>query len=311
MEEYILDINKDYKDDFIMMKSIKAELMASNEFTLIRGVTGCGKSRFIMSLIAGYLGYNSIEGIDFTECPKGKHIVYISTEMSNAHLKLRTTGLKDAVGDIGQLIVVNLKGLSRDYMAKELPIFLSKYSPYIVIVDHLLSMMRNMNDMDASSDLEDLIKSISLIHGCAVIGVVHQNPGASNDGKAGGNIGSALEKAATSIFTISKNEKKGTWALKANKVREGDTNQVWKGSFNNDYKFIDFSNISDTLKTEEKEHLIERLSFPGNLNDICAQIGKITGERSLITQKNYINRWASDGLIESQKDGRNTIINRV
>lgn len=302
MEELKMDIT--YPESDILLSVSATQLIALDEFTLIKGVQGSGKSRFAFSLIAGLAGYKSFTGLDFIEFPEDKHIIVLSTEMSSRVLQSRLNGLKTAIGNLDRIHAYNLLGIEDKW--KGLDVELAKYPPHVILIDHVLDYIDNMNDMEQSNILCNKLTVLAKQYGCAVIGVVHQNPNAGLDGKAGGNIGSHLERKAFSAFVVQK-RLDNTYRISTTKVREG-IEQSWNGEFNDEYKFF---NLETRIKEDELSVQVSKINFPDNMKGIGEQISKTMGKTSQKSHEKIIDGWVLKGLVTKTKEGRDTIIELV
>lgn len=302
MEE--LNMNITYPESDILLNVNGTQLIALDEFTLIKGVQGSGKSRFAFSLIAGLAGYKYFAGLNFIEFPEDKHIIVLSTEMSSRVLQSRLNGLKMALGNLDRIHGYNLLGIEDkwDGLDREL----AKYPPHVILIDHVLDYIDNMNDMEQSNILCNKLTVLAKQYGCAVIGIVHQNPNAGFDGKAGGNIGSFLERKAFSAFVVQKRPD-GTYRISTTKVREG-VEQSWNGDFNDSYKFF---NLEARIKEDELSVQLSKINLPDNMKGVGEQISKTMGKTSQKSHEKIIEKWVENGLVIKIKEGNSVLIKRV
>ena len=175
------------------------DLFARQTIGMIVGEQKNGKSSFAALLIASAIAPNNtvLEGQIKCNVEAAK-IVYIDTEMPEVdRLRLLYRTLKTAGYDYNQswedknIFVYPLQDFSSDVLGVLIPIIVNRCNPDIVIIDGLGDLVESINIESQAKEVFVGLKAIAKDYNCAVIGLLHLNPGGI---KQTGWIGTIAQK---------------------------------------------------------------------------------------------------------------------
>lgn len=78
---------------------------------------------------------------------------------------------------------------------------LEHFAPTLVVIDGVADLQRNTNDLEESDRLVNLLMSLSTLHNCHILSILHTNPGSD---KARGHLGSSLQRKSETVLYVHK-----------------------------------------------------------------------------------------------------------
>lgn len=78
---------------------------------------------------------------------------------------------------------------------------LEHFAPQLVVIDGVADLQRNTNDLEESDRLVNLLMSLSTLHDCHILSILHTNPGSD---KARGHLGSSLQRKSETVIYVHK-----------------------------------------------------------------------------------------------------------
>lgn len=211
--------NSNYMQPVILIKNNHSEILTTNSLLLVKGEVGSGKSRLLMNIMTGLSGTQEGLNLEYTPCPKDKHVIYFSTEMSPYHLQRRLIKILSLTGNqySNNLKFFDVNGSAK--LKDDIENVLNKYPPYVIIIDQVGDMTNNINDLEKTTLLLKYLNELIQKYQCSIIAVVHQNEDAGINAKARGHLGSVLEQKSVCSIAIANNQK--GFKIKTTKMREG------------------------------------------------------------------------------------------
>jgi hypothetical protein len=283
----------------ILVKKNSSELLCNASMMLIKGEVGSGKSRLVMNLMVGLLSGKEDLNLEYSICPKEKHVIYISTEMSKYHIQRR---LLSVLRQIPEGMQGNLHFFdaidSLDFMG-DLTKIIEKYSPYVVIIDQLGDLIPDINNIsDSTKAVKSLMNGIGATDS-AIIGILHQNEDSGINSKARGHLGSMLEQKVVSSIAIS--DTRNGFRIKSSKVREGKQLDM-TASFNEQTEML-----IEKLTTVSKS--IDDYNFPMSKTDLIKEICESLDCKERKAE-DEIKKLLDEGRISSYKEGKSVFYNK-
>lgn len=89
---------------------------------------------------------------------------------------------------------------------------------FMVIIDGVADLCFDVNDATESGDLIDRLQKAAIKYNCAIVTVLHENPG-SDAGKMRGHLGSQIERKAETALRVAKDSKTGVVTIWAERAR--------------------------------------------------------------------------------------------
>lgn len=292
--------NDSYMQPLILIKKDSSELLTNSSLSLIKGQVGSGKSRLVMNMMVGFSGVSDNLGLEYLECPEGKYVLYISTEMSKYHLQRRLLKVLKVAkkGFSERLAFFDFAYVPLEDKIKELKEACVEYPPYVIIIDQLGDFVSNINDIDKSMELiKQLMNGIEK-YDCGIIGVIHQNEDSKDSSKARGHAGSLFEQKVVSSIAIS--DTPNGFKIQTTKLREGRRLTIG----------AEFDPETEMLKHSESDDssLLSKVDFPSTASLLDEQLMALTG-KGLTTVRSLRKRWLSKGLLTATKEGNSEIFN--
>lgn len=136
--------------------------------------------------------------------PQGRPnmIMVFDMEMSQSTLVKRVYSQVLSIGQQGQRFVVcSLKGLSLDKKIEIIEEMVGKYNPEIVVIDQAGKLVNNVNDVEETNEVTDLLDTMSM--GRSVWVIMHENKDAENRNMRGW-LGSYLSFANVEAYSVSR-----------------------------------------------------------------------------------------------------------
>jgi hypothetical protein len=280
-----------------------------------------GKSAVVASMIAAVLNGNR-QGADTlgfsADNPEGKALIHFDTEQSAFdHDQLVRRALKRARVDdappwLMSYCVTDLSIAERKKaLADALEIATEDHGGvFAILIDGIADLCASPNDEAESFALVASLATMTKDHHCAVVTVLHENPG-SETGKMRGHLGSQLERKAETPLRLAK-DTNGITTMWADKARHGHLPREqglcfqWSDAAGmhvscGDAKEIKSAAIRDKLKAEaDKAFGGEEVMSYTELVDATMQAFTIL-ERAA---KGRVSKWASEGVTTKTTDGR-------
>jgi hypothetical protein len=198
--------------------------------TNLQGLAKTAKSSVIAGIIASVVsgGRGSVDTLGFKSGnPKGKKVLHFDTEQSRYdHDSLVRLALKrgGAAGPpepwLESYCLTDLSCVQRlacidaalDRAADDSPGIL------MVIIDGVADLCSDPNNAREAFELVDHLHTLAIVNECAIITVLHENPG-SDIGKMRGHLGSQLERKAETALRLAKDAASGIVTIWAERAR--------------------------------------------------------------------------------------------
>ena len=173
----------------------------------ISAVVGEAKSKktFLCTAMVGSLLDNK-QRQQFGIQPNRCKVLWIDTEQSPAHIQK----LLFRINILGGLPhntpdpIIYMAALREASPADRLNIIrdgITAHNPKLVVIDGISDLLSNTNNLEESEALVAKLLSLSSIHNCHIMCVLHTNP---NSDKARGHLGSTLMRKAESVIYVYK-----------------------------------------------------------------------------------------------------------
>ena len=218
-------------------------------FSFVQAFPKVGKS-FLMSLIvsAYQSGSNAYTG-KIKGHRRGRKIIHFDTEQGRFHVSklARRPLVMNEIKNDDNYHTYALRSMSyRSRIDFIEYILFDKFKDEkigLIVIDGVADLCNNVNDMEQSNDVAQLLMEWSAKKNCHLTTIIHQNFGSD---KPSGNLGSALEKKAETQIKLEKNNANKGWITvecKRSRNRPFDTfsfqvNENGLPEFiNNDYEF--------------------------------------------------------------------------
>jgi len=275
----------------VLIKMGSSEVMTNSTLCLIKGQVGSGKSRLAMNMMVGFSGASDSLGFEYTPCPDGRYVIYLSTEMSKYHLQKRLISILQEcpLEYENKLKIIDL--YSSQNKVEEMRKVFNLYHPYVVIIDQIADFVNDINNINESVDF---IKEINLLiekYDTSFIGIIHQNEDSPIFSKARGHLGSLFEQKVTCSLAIL--DYKNYFKIQSTKLREGT-------QINLQCVFNEFTSM---LTTKKEEDIVHKLVFPCGAAILDSQIMKLKSQ-SENTARKIRHNLEKQGKIISYKVGR-------
>lgn len=200
-------------------------VVTRRELTVITGGQKTFKTHIHQSITAAVLSQK--RDLMFSAAKDGLRVMVHDTEQNPARIQMQYNALVRSIGmPIGVtpegLNLYSLLGLSVDEKRIILDSSISKDCPDIVIIDGVADFVNDVNDYSECDRLVKHLQELALNNDCAIICLIHLNPGSS---KERGHLGTILRNKTTGYIILS---------------RTGDIVKVSAGDVHRDSPFDDF-----------------------------------------------------------------------
>jgi hypothetical protein len=280
-----------------------------------------GKSAVVAAMIAAVLNANR-QGVDTlgfsAENTEGKALIHFDTEQSAYdHDQLVRRALKRAkVGEApAWLMSYCVTDLSIEERKKALEDALAIAQAehggvFAVIIDGIADLCASPNDEAESFALVASIAKLAASQACAVVTVLHENPG-SETGKMRGHLGSQLERKAETPLRLAK-DSNGVTTIWADRARHGHMPKdqglcfQWSDSAG---MHVSCGNAGEIRSTANRAKMEEEASasFVGTDAMTHGELMAAVGEALVIKErasKLRIQRWSEAGIITKTISGK-------
>ena len=215
-------------DCFISWNGVR--LISPSTLLTVQGKTGSHKSRLVQefaivsldrdeSSIGSKLGMLNISG-------RPLRVAYLDTERnSNFEFPFALKSIVDSSGvtvpcpDFRYSTLRDLDRLDRKDAAEQfIELVRTDYEgDLVVIVDVASDLTLDFNSVAATNELIDLFKKWMNVYHCAIIAVIHENPGSN---KMRGHLGTELLNKATDSISITKKRSENSIEIEFLKIRQ-------------------------------------------------------------------------------------------
>lgn len=180
----------------------------------IQGLAKSGKSAVVESMLAAVIHEDGREadtlGFAATN-PSGHAVIHLDTEQSRydhdrlIRKALARAGREEPPSWLHSIWTTDLDHDSRHLGLKHLMNKLSNDHGgiFAVIIDGVADFLPSVNDEEAARQLVADLHRLAIEYDCAIITVLHENPGSSS-GKTRGHLGSELERKAETNLQLAK-----------------------------------------------------------------------------------------------------------
>ncbi|MES2593677.1 MAG: hypothetical protein V4608_17470 [Bacteroidota bacterium] len=194
-------------------------IITESNICVISGQPKEGKSSFVYYILSqailpefGIFNNDIWEGIDIARNTNNKAIIHIDTEQAqHNHVNAYKNSIWKRSGmgtppDYFQSY--NLRGLSVSeckLVLKKLLLACNKKfnGIYLIVIDGVTDLLKSVNDEEESNAVVRVLENIARVFKCAIIVVIHTNPGSA---KQRGHLGSQLQRKAESVVLVKKEE---------------------------------------------------------------------------------------------------------
>lgn len=197
----------------------------------VTGGEGVGKSHYIAAIISGTLVSTPLAssrtlGLSITPNRNGKAVLLFDTEQSEAQLyknvvkTLKRASIREKPDFYHPIFLTAMSRRERLQLIKDsMDMFYYKHKGIqLVVIDGIADLVRSANDETESIAVVDELYRLAGIYNTCIVCVLHFVP---NGIKLRGHIGSELQRKASGILSIEKEENQEHSVVKALKIRDG------------------------------------------------------------------------------------------
>ena len=280
-----------------------------------------GKSAVVASMIAAVLNGNR-QGVDTlgfsAENPEGKALVHFDTEQSAydhdqlIRRAMRRAKVDEAPAWLMSYCVTDLSIADRKKaLADALEIAERDHGgTFAVMIDGIADLCASPNDEAESFALVASLATMTKDHHCAVVTVLHENPG-SETGKMRGHLGSQLERKAETPLRLAK-DSNGITTIWADKARHGHLPREqglcfqWSDAAGMHVSCGDAGEIKRTAKREKMEAEAAKVFLAGESMAYGELVAGIMESLTLLDRaaRGRITKWVEEGLISKEAGGK-------
>ena len=216
--------------DEICLTLLDQPVAARGNLTVIQAKQKAGKTGVITSDLAAairgsYQAHGDTLGFAWRGDATGA-ILHLDTEQSPAdhHACVERARKRAGVTDTDRLYsyqLVTFKVRERmEVLRRKVKQLASVGKVDCLIVDGLADLLTSVNDEEQACDLVAELMRLAQEHDCAVIGVIHENPG-TDAGKTRGHLGSELQRKAFASIRIDKDPETNVSTIYGTEMRKG------------------------------------------------------------------------------------------
>ncbi|MDT3739515.1 MAG: hypothetical protein RO257_08455 [Candidatus Kapabacteria bacterium] len=239
--------------------------------TAIQGSKGSHKSRFVETILSAFLNKTSkqIAGMDLM--PNNYFVILLDTERSiKEQLPYAIQRIKTRAGyliseSIDNFLFTSNIGINRSERLETFKQYLiDKRNAYpdkhfIIAIDILTDLISSFNDVTESLNLTDYLNQLINDFDCSIIGIIHQNPSPTNDGKARGHLGTESINKASCVIQVSKEKTADLISinylhLRSNKLPD-EKIFVRYDEIINGLEIVDNETVPEYLHAEQKQFI--------------------------------------------------------
>lgn len=204
IDDYLLNPNETLPDENTYITISGKTILTERNVAVISGKPKSRKSVIAHSIISSALSNKPVLGI---ECNIDKHnIVLIDTEQSRHDLMRSLNRMKNLAGISNisdRLKLYSVRSLNVQQIRMMLQVICDNTNNKIVIIDGALDLINNMNDVEESKSVIDLIKRMLVNYQISFVLVIHQS---KSTNFTIGHFGSYFDRFAQSVVEVSKTE---------------------------------------------------------------------------------------------------------
>lgn len=195
----------------------------------IQGPVKSGKTGVLEAMLAAVLNGNR-QGPDTlgfsAENINGKAVIHFDTEQSRYdHDSLIRRSMRRARIEMPPpwFYSYNLTDLTVTQRREALEVVLGDACAihggiFLVIIDGIADLCASPNDEEGAYELVGRLHTLAIQHDCAIVCVLHENPG-SEGGKMRGHLGSQLERKAETPLRLAKDASSGVTTIWSDRAR--------------------------------------------------------------------------------------------
>lgn len=261
-----MDFNNPPERSKMVVSAEGVPLGCYDNLLCITGGEGTGKSNFVSSIISGTLLTDDLAipidtlGMSVTPNYLRKAVLHFDTEQSeyqlykNMNMTLRRSGLNEMPDFYHSFFLTTLSRKERIQLIRDsMDLYHNQHGGiHLVVIDGVADLVRSANDeIESIAVVEELYRLAGFYHTC-IICVLHFIP---NGIKLRGHIGSELQRKASSILSVEKDDNPQNSVVKTIKVREGNPLEVPMFLFRwdkNARMHVSAGKKSDEAKTKRK-----------------------------------------------------------
>ncbi|OYU82589.1 MAG: topoisomerase [Flavobacterium sp. BFFFF2] len=203
---------------------------APGNLICITGSEGSGKTNYLGGIISGALRKpgDTIDtlGTWVQHNPEGKSVILYDTEQSEHQLHknlsyiLHRANYKKPPNWFRPFGLVGISRKDRmQCILESMDKFFYEYGGiHMVVIDGIADLLGSVNDEEASVHLIEELYRLAAIYKSCVICVLHTSPSGM---KLRGHLGSEMQRKASGILSVEKDDKTNASVVKALKVRDG------------------------------------------------------------------------------------------
>jgi hypothetical protein len=184
---------------------------------------------------------------------------------------------------------------------------------FAVMIDGIGDLCADPNDSAEAFGLVQELHAMAITYHCAIITVLHENPG-SESGKTRGHLGSQLERKAECNLRLAK-DKNGITTIWAERARHCylPKSQGQCFAWNDSVKMhmscgtageIRSATLRDTMQSEAERAFSDQDEY--RHTDLIAAIGQALDFKEGAS-KNRVKKWAAEGIIRKNHNGNYTL----
>lgn len=304
---FIITDDFEMVNSLILLKQGRKELLTSSSLMLVKGEVGSGKSRLAMNLMVGFLGGNDQLGLEYIQCPEGKHIIYVSTEMSRYHLAKRRNKILELIPQDQKSKLVVSDIMNCPNKVEVFNNLITAYPPHVIIIDQLADFVASINDLEMVNKMITSLSNGVETSDCGVIAIVHQNEDSGISTKARGHLGSTLEQKVVSSLAIA--DSRRGFRIKSTKVREGGVLDEIYAVFDEETEMLKSITPQEEYGSELTK-IFNTLILPDTKTNVCEQIGKYLKSDNYDTQKSRLTKLLECNFVTEVKEGNKRMIHK-
>jgi hypothetical protein len=240
-DSFLVTAEKDIPQDEVIVEIAGAKFAAQNNISAISAAPKGAKTAVMNGMVAGSISYNGqvagFPSIQVRPNVEQKAVIILDTEqsMSDQQHNVKTILKRAGVNVTPEYLrSYNILEFDRTKMPvfdlttyKEKATLLCKLNAekfggiHSIYIDGGADFIASVNDEDKSTDIVKFFRQLSINYQCAVVVIVHQNPGGD---KERGHFGSELQRKIYGLLSI---EKKGDiFSINGKMLRRSGNNDV-------------------------------------------------------------------------------------
>ena len=212
VSSYKLDLEKELQAPDAVLTLGGCCVASRGNLSAVVGEAKCKKTFLASGFVASLLHLRK-EARPFPMIPTDNYfmdrIIWVDTEQSEFHARrvadriTRMSGYPKREGGKGdpRIDYFTLREVDPKERFALLLEAIELIHPALVVVDGVADLQRNTNDLEESDRLVNLLMSLSTLHDCHILSILHTNPGSD---KARGHLGSSLQRKSETVLYVHK-----------------------------------------------------------------------------------------------------------